>query len=365
MTSELSELRAELWRTRDDLERMKSSSNSRTPTKARAPRSHPSPRIFDRRRHNAESATDKSTADRRKGRYDHQYPLEDDKRQDRHLIAADSAAAAGGGDVKESPEREGKSRRSRGSGVESGPTSPPTSRESVVGSESNGAGNTPAVARDGSGSGHRRIYDSSPGVGAETEATLCNLEFEGVAFKNWTEEASSIAVRLIEEVKALRWERETWRNEQATAARAFAELRTRADALEGRLIEAEAEEKRSRDTLAHAQQAERQQSRATERAKADLRAAREQAGALHAHELGLGAGTAGGLREQLRREREGTDALQRRLDTARTKLAGYERERKEWRVWKARLEEMRRSWGNQLKKVCPGGVMKYQWSLGF
>lgn len=363
MTSELSELRAELWRTRDDLERMKSSSNSRTPTKANAPRSHPSPRIFDRRRHHADSATGKSTTDRRQGRYAQQYPLDDDKRQDRHFAAAGSAAPGGGG-AKRTSKLDGSNRRSRGSGIESGPTSPPTSGESLAGSESNGDGNAAAIPRDGGGSGRRRTYDSSPGVGAEAEATLCDLELEGVEFKNWTDEASSIAVRLIEEVKGLRWERDTWRTEQATAARAFAELRARADALEERLLETEADEKRTREALVHAQHTERQQSRAADRAKADLRATREQAGALHAQELEAGAGGAGGLREKLRREREGADALQRRLDAARAKLEGYERERKEWRAWKARLEEMRRSWGKQLKKVCVCGVIIYKRFLG-
>lgn len=431
MASELSELRAELWRTRDDLERMKSSSNSRTPTKTAStpPRPHPSPRVLDRRRQHRVQRTvghNEPAVDGSNDRYGQKYSwhASNDPRG-RYLGAAAAPTAAtttsgadsGGMKGKESDSR---TRRGRSGGVESGPTSPPTSRESALGSDTNSgnaaasttAGGRSRRRRDGGGVDDTVGYNSSPGVGGEAEATLSDLKLEGMEFKSWTEEASSIAVRLIEEVKGLRWERDAWRADQATAARAFAELRAHADALEQRLLDAEAEDKKSREALVHAQRAEREQSRAADRAeaelhvareqakvaadrakvelraaheqaaaaadraKAELHAAREQAAAAadkakaelravreqaYAQEFGLGAGlTPGGasgpaavaLREQLRREKEGADALQRRLDAARAKLAGYEREQKEWKVWKTRLEEMRRSWGRQLKKVC-------------
>lgn len=240
------------------------------------------------------------------------------------------------------------------------------------------------------------------------EETIGILELEGVAFKNWTEEASSIAVRLIEEVKTLRWERTSWADREAAAESAAAELRVRTESLEARLDAAEAEAKRSHKALQRAQEAEREQAQAAERAKSELRAARERERELRVQldgtggvsfanrgggEGGVGGGgggggggdVRGGLREELRREKEGADALQRRLDAARAAAARHERERKEWRASAARLEvlrrgmkeakaeaaghererrelrasasrleELRRSWGKQLKKVRDG-----------
>lgn len=326
MASELSELRAELWRTRDDLERIK----SRTSTSIdRSPS-----RDVDRRRHATGTGR---VRDPRNAWHKTVRPHDSD--------VDGKGAKLNGASV-------------RGGGVRSGvasdrPTSPPTSGESV-GSERNGIATDGARGVDGD-----NVY--SP-IGAEAEATLCDLELEGVEFKNWTEEASTIAVRLIEEVKALRWERDTWRGNEAVAARAIEELRTRTEALETRLLEAEAEGKLAREALIRAQSAEKEQARAADRATADLRSAQEKMGALRSQaemELGWlggpggvsGVGGAGGLRDQLRREKEGADALQRRLDEARAAVAGHDRERKEWRASRARLEELRRSWGKQLKKV--------------
>lgn len=360
MASELAELREELLRTRDDLERMKSSSNSRAPTSIDRSCSHPSPRLIDRRRnHDARSAGD-HPAIRSRGRYDrHQHLWYDEIQVDRKRAVSEKKGSAkhrGGGDVEVGR-----------AGVDSGQTSPPTSGESALDSDNNrkfatiftgdcetGSRNSDSGGHGGRRGGNVRYYSSPGTVGAEAEATLCDLELEGVEFKNWTEEASSIAVRLIEEVKALRWERNSWRSEQATAARAFAELRTRTDTLEQRLLEAAAEAKRSKEDLVRARNAEKEQARAAERATEDLRAAREKEAAARAQDSVLESapgGPSGGLREQLRREREGADALQRRLDAARAKLAAHERERKEWRASRARLEELRLSWGQQLKKV--------------
>lgn len=326
MASELSELRAELWRTRDDLERMK----SRTPPSV----DRSSRRVY---------------ADGRKADCvrDHHAWREQD--------GIKGAKIDGGG-----------------GGVRSGATSPPTSGASSGSERYNGING---------GSRGRRVgrYLSGTGVGAEEEAaaaeeTLGNLELEGAAFKNWTEEASSIAIRLIEEVKTLRWEKSSWAERDAMTEHAAEELRARVEALEKHLHSAETDGKRSKDALLRAQEAEREQLRAAERAKADLRAAQEKTAELRAQMVGMGGDVGvgvgggvgiGGLREQLRREKEGADALQRRLDVVREEAARYESERKEWhaskarhererkawRVSRARLEELRRSWGKQLKKV--------------
>lgn len=306
MASELSELRAELWRTRDDLERMK----SRTPPKvARSPS-----RFFDRRNHE----------DGAKPGRDRDPPWCDGVKG----VRIDRAGGGGGG-----------------GGVRSGPTSPPTSGESSGSGTNN---NRPVL--DGAG----RVF--SPGTEeAAAEETLCNLELEGAAFKNWTEEASSIAVRLIEEVKTLRWEKASWEDREAASERTAAELREQTEALEKRLHAAETEGRRSQEALLRAQQGEREQARASERANAELRVARDKAAVLGAQVTGGGVGGWGareaGLREELKREKEGADALQRRLDNARAAAARHERERKEWRTSRVRLEELRRVWGKQLRKV--------------
>ena len=397
MASELSALRAELWRTRDDLERMK----SRTPPSAKgSPR-----RPLDRRHRGGNGGGD--SGDRSSGQ---EHATAKGVRKDRNR-------GGGGGGVD--------------SGLRSGRTSPPTSGESSSAGAA-AAGAAPAGdANDGSRGSRRGAGYDNPGgnsyfggvrrVGAEgrgssssseevaAEETIGILELEGVAFKNWTEEASSIAVRLIEEVKTLRWERSSWADREATAESAAAELRVRAESLEARLDAAEAEAKRSNEALQQAQEAEREQEQATERAKSELRATRARERELRAQLDGTGSGNfanggggeggggggggggsgvRGGLREELRREKEGADALQRRLDAARAAAARHERERKEWRASAARLEvlrrglkeakaeaaghererrelrasasrleELRRSWGKQLKKVR-GGVRR-------
>lgn len=228
------------------------------------------------------------------------------------------------------------------------PTSPPTSGESR-GPGANGA--------DVGGRVHGPAGGHSP-IGQEAEATLSTLQLEGAAFKNWTDEASAIAVRLIEEVKALRWERETWRANEALAARAITELRARTEDLEAQLAEVEDERGRIREALLLAQGAEENQALAADSARADLRAANERVAVLQAQAASnreSGDRRVGdverGLREELRREKDGAGALQRRLDAARAEISGYERERKDWRASRARLEELRRSWGKQLKKV--------------
>lgn len=311
MASELSELRAELWRTRDDLVRMK----SRTPTTIDSVDRSTSRRAFDHRHHRHTHAGGKRTSSRDID--DQPWP-----RQDGEIKATKSDLGGGGG------------------GIRSGPTSPPTS-----GHSSGSDRHIDVNYGSGSSGGGQNLS----GIRAEAEETLCNLELEGAAFKNWTEEASSIAVRLIEEVKTLRWERATWAEREAAAEREASDLRARTEALEKRLRDMEIEGTQSKEALARARQAEKEQVGATERARAELRAAQEKAGELRAQMAGSGGG---GLREELRREKEGADALQRRLDAARAAAAEHERERKEWRASRARLEELRRSWGKQVRKVC-------------
>lgn len=309
MASELSELRAELWRTRDDLVRMK----SRTPTTIDSVDRSTSRRAFDHRHHRHAHAGEKRTTSR--DRDDQPWP-----RQDGEIKGAKSNLGGGG--------------------IRSGPTSPPT-----TGHSSGSDRNMDVIYGSGSSGGGQNFS----GIRAEAEETLCNLELEGAAFKNWTEEASSIAVRLIEEVKTLRWERATWAEREAAAEREASDLRARTEALEKRLRDMEIEGMQSKEALARARQTEKEQVRATERARAELRASQERAGELRAQMAGSGGE---GLREELRREKEGADALQRRLDAARATTAEHERERKEWRASRARLEELRRSWGKQVRKVC-------------
>lgn len=383
--SELSELRAELWRTRDDLERIKS--RGTPPSADCSPRRH-----FDRRRHRGSPSPTPATATARE-EIRHK---DRDHRRNRHSEQHKGDGLEGGGGA----------RGYSGGGIRSGPTSPPTSGGSSPGSGADyddeaprGLGGTEA---SGSSPGGRKLKfgSSRGGVGSASsegenaakggsseevaaEETLCNLELEGAAFKNWTEEASSIAVRLIEEVKMLRWEKGSWAERERTAEReaerAAAEARAQADHLEERLGLAEADGKRVQEALARAQQdVERERARAkTERAKAEgLRAAAAtaaaEASALRQEKEKMqldqqqerakqeqqhrdtSVGGGGGLVEMLRREKEGADALQRRLDMARAASARHEKERKEWRSSKARLEELRRSWGKQLKKVGGG-----------
>lgn len=251
-----------------------------------------------------------------------------------------------------------------GGGIGSGPTSPPTSGEMSGSFDKNDS-----ITRRLDGSGkresrrsrdrHRRGSDFGQGDTAAAEEALSDLQLEGVASKNWTEEASSIAVRLIEEVKTLRWERTTWAEREAIAERSSVEMRERAEALEARLRTVENDRKRSLEALSQAQQAEKKQLRAAEAAKAELRAAQEREREITGQMIsaqgrgvtGHGGGSGLGLREELRREKEGADALQRRLDVARAAAARHDRERKDWLASRARLEELRRSWGKQLKKV--------------
>ncbi|CAB1116061.1 unnamed protein product [Ectocarpus sp. CCAP 1310/34] len=380
-TSELSELRAELWRTRDDLERIKS--RGTPPSADCSPRRH-----FDRRRHRASpSPTLTAATAHEEGDKDR------DHRRHRHSEQHKGDGLEGGGGI----------RGDSGGGIGSGPTSTPTSGGSSPGSGADIDDEAPrglgGTAASGSSPGGRQLKfgSSRGGVGsassegenaakggsseeAAAEETLCNLELEGAAFKNWTEEASSIAVRLIEEVKMLRWEKASWTERERAAERASeraaAEARAQAAHLEERLGLAEADGRRAQEALARAQQdVERERARAkTERAKAEgLRTAAATAAAAASaaqqekekmqydqqrkeearqqQERDVAAGGGGGLVEMLRREKEGADALQRRLDAARAASAKHEKERKEWRSSKARLEELRRSWGKQLNKV--------------
>ena len=303
MASELSELRAELWRTRDNLERMK----SRTPPSA----GQSSHRLFNRRHH-----ADGKTVDRENA--EPQRPNERDRVKDLKLD------------------------RCAGGGVRSGPTSPPSGGSSRS-DQNNG--------RSGDGIATGRGFSEEMAA----EETLSSLALEGAAFKNWTEEASSIAVRLIEEVKTLRWERVTWTEREAATERAATELKKRTEALERRLLAAEEDARRTKEALLRAQDGEREQARATERAEQDLRAARKRSEERWGRADGLeGRDTQVGrsLREELRREKEGADALQRRLDQARAASARHEVEKKEWHASRERLEELRRLWGKQLRKAC-------------
>lgn len=226
-------------------------------------------------------------------------------------------------------------------GIRSDPISPTSSARSSKSGTSNGR----------SRSTRGRSFNEE----AAAEETLCNLELEGAAFKNWTEEASSIAVRLIEEVKTLRWEKVAWGEREAAAERASAELRARNEVLEQRLLAAEANARQTQEALLRAQQAEREQARATERAEAKLRVTQEISKELQARVEGLERGDirvgVGCLKEELRREKEGADALQRRLDESRAAVARHEGERKEWHESRAKLEDLRRSWEKQLRKV--------------
>ncbi|CAM9453125.1 unnamed protein product, partial [Hapterophycus canaliculatus] len=367
--SELSELRAELWRTRDDLERMKA--RGTPPSAERSPRL-----LFDRRHRDPPSAV--AASEMRKT--DH-----GDRRRWRHEA---HSTLDKGGDLEGSGH--GGGRGAGGEGIRSGPTSPPTSGDSSPGSETadTNEGKRRLGTSGGDGGGGGRIHTSpgrtrappsrrSPGrrrsgsdrdrcsssaggedsdlaaaargsaeeVAAAAEETLCNLALEGAAFKDWTEEASSIAVRLIEEVKTLRWEKAGWADRERAAEHAAelaaAELRARADHLEERLRSAEAEGRRSQEALAGAQRAaERERARAqAERAKADsFRSEASTAAAAAAaaqkevermqrqmEEAAGGGRGGGGLVEMLRREKEGADALQRRLDAARMAAAKHER----------------------------------------
>lgn len=368
--TELSELRAELWRTRDDLERMKS--RGTPPSAERSPR-----RLFDRRLHSSKTFPAAAATAAGEGR-------RTDRSTRRHWHESSVAVA----DKRRDTDRNGSDSGEGGGGIRSGSTSPPTSGDSSPGSDADnndrshtrvlGATRTPdggriraspspadrkhRTYRGASGSSGEDARRGSPEEAA-AEETLCNLELEGAAFKNWTEEASSIAVRLIEEVKMLRWEKASWQGRQRAAEReaehAAAELRARADLLEERLRSVEEDRRKSQAALARAQQdADNERARAKmEREKADrLRAAaaaqQETERIQHQQQQQQHVETAGGgLAEMLRREKEGADALQRRLDAARTASARHERERKEWRSSRARLEELRRSWGKQLKRV--------------
>lgn len=315
MASELSELREELWRTRDDLERIK----------LRTANVEGYPRVDDRRH-------DRQGQDRNQ-----RHTWLDREGHDEEKVVKTKGGS-------------GESNLRGGIGTSEGPTSLPTSGDSQD-SDNNRVdpghcSNRPAASHS--------VVDAD----AEAEATLSSLELEGAAFKNWTEEASTIAVRLIEEVKALRWERETWRANELLAARAITDLRARTEDLEARLSEAEEEARRSREALLRAQSVEQEQAHAMNRARADLRAVQEQKEALQARvttEAGWGrpsgAEVERDLREELRREKEGTDTLRRRLDAARAEISGLEHEKKEWRSSKLRLGELRQSWGKQLKKV--------------
>lgn len=380
MASELSELRAELWRTRDDLERMKSRG---TPTSAdRSPR-----RLFDRHHHTSPPPPPAAAAVVRDG--------ERTDRNHRHRKHWHDEHEGVGGTHK----RGDLYRNGGDGGIRSGPTSPPTSGDSSPGSDAdnNHSSSRGLGARRGGGGGgigieirgisspgrkirsSRGVSTTSSGEDAAAaqgspeevaaEETIFNLELEGAAFKNWTEEASSIAIRLIEEVKMLRWEKAGWAGRERAAERAAEDLRARAESLEERLRSAEADGRRSQQALARAQQeVEREQARAkAERAKGDaLRAAAARAAAAAAQQEkeriqqqqqqmeadgGGGGDGRSSLVEMLRREKEGADALQRRLDAARAASARHEKERKERRSSRARLEELRRLWGKQLKKV--------------
>eukprot|EP00752_Nemacystus_decipiens_P013854 g12300.t1 len=366
--TELSELRAELWRTRDDLERIKS--RGTPPSAERSPR-----RLFDRRPRSSTTSPPPAAAGR---------VSEGEKRADRSSRRhwQDRSSAVGVADKGRISDRSGVGSGEGGGGIRSGPTSPPTSGDSSPESDSeksNGRGLGATRRADGdrirasrspAGRKHLRNRGASASSGEQSrrgspeetaaEETLCNLELEGAAFKNWTEEASSIAVRLIEEVKMLRWEKSSWEGRQRAAEReaehAAAELRTRADQLEERLRSAEADRRDSQAALTRAQQdADKERARAkVEREKADaLRAAaaaqQERERIQQQQQQAETAG--GGLVEMLRREKEGADALQRRLDVARAASARHERERKEWRSSRAKLEELRRSWGKQLKRI--------------
>lgn len=353
--SELSELRAELWRTRDDLERMKS--RGTPPSAKRSPR-----HLFDRRAHSSTtvaaalaSVGDGRRTDRSGRRHRHESGAVADKRGNAERGGAD--AGEGGG------------------GIRSGPTSPPTSGDSSPGADvgnieggSRGLGVSSSSSSSPVGQNPRKTRGASTSSGedaprgsseeAAAVETLRNLELEGAAFNNWTEEASSIAVRLIEEVKVLRWEKASWEGRERAAERAAehaaAELRARADGLEERLRAAEAERRKAHAALERAQQdAENERARAkAERSKADgLRATAAAQQERDKIQEGAAGGAGGGLVEMLRREKEGADALQRRLDAARAASARHERERKEWRSSRARLEELRRSWGKQLRRV--------------
>ncbi|CAM9749964.1 unnamed protein product [Ectocarpus sp. 13 AM-2016] len=384
--SELSELRAELWRTRDDLERIKS--RGTPPSADSSPRRH-----FDRRRHRASPSPTLAAATVREVRN-----KDRDHRRHRHSEQHKDDGLEGGRGV----------RGGSGGGIRSGPTSPPTSGGSSPGSGADYDDEAPrglgGTAASGSSPDGRQLKfgSSDGGVGSASsegenaakggsseevaaEETLCNLELEGAAFKNWTEEASSIAVRLIEEVKMLRWEKASWTERERAAGRASeraaAEARAQAAHLEERLGLAEADGRKAQEALARAQQdVERERARTkTERAKAEgLRTAAATAAAAASaaqqekekmrydqqrkeearqqQERDAAAGGGGGLVEMLRREKEGADALQRRLDAARAASAKHEKERKEWRSSKARLEELRRSWGKQLNKGGGGGL---------
>ena len=375
--TELSELRAELWRTRDDLERMKS--RGTPPSAERSPR-----RLSDRRLHSSPlSPVTAAAAAAAAG---------EGRRTDRSIRRHWHESSLGAADKRRNADRSGSVSGEGGGGIRSGLTSPPTSGESSPGSDAennDGCHSRPLEATRASNGGrirgspspsrrtHREYRGASASSGedsrkgspeeAAAEETLCNLELEGAAFKNWTEEASSIAVRLIEEVKMLRWEKASWEGRQRAteleAEHAAAELRARVDRLEERLLSAEAGRRESQAALARAQQdADRERARAkVEREKADV--LREAAAAQQERERiqqrqqqqqqqQQQVETAGGgLAEMLRREKEGADALQRRLDAARAASAKHERESKEWRSSRARLEELRRSWGKQLKRV--------------
>eukprot|EP00903_Cladosiphon_okamuranus_P015885 g14671.t1 len=369
--TELSELRAELWRTRDDLERIKS--RGTPPSAERSPR-----RLFDRRMKSS-AASPSASSGASKGR-------KADRSTRRHW----HESSAGVADKRRDADRGGSGSGEGGGGTRSGSTSPPTSGDSSPGSDaenndrsytkalestrtSSGARIRGSPATSRAGRKHRTYRGTSASSGedawrgspeeAAAEETLCNLELEGAAFKNWTEEASSIAVRLIEEVKMLRWEKASWEGRQRAAEReaerAAAELGARADHLEERLRSVEEDRRESQAALARAQQdADNERARAkVEREKADrLRAAaaaqQERERIPQQQQQQPQAETAAGsLADMLRREKEGADALQRRLDAARAASAGHERERKEWRSSRARLEELRRSWGKQLKRV--------------
>lgn len=306
MASELSELRAELWRTRDSLERIK----SRPPPSV----GRPSRRLFGGRSHAGGNGVERGIP----------LPLRPDDQDGIKGLKLD---------------------RSGTGGIRSEPTSPPLSAMSSESDTSNGR------SRSGSRSTRSRSFNEE----FTAEETLCNMELEGAAFKNWTEEASSIAVRLIEEVKTLRWEKVAWGEREAAAERASAELRERTEVLEQRLLAAEANARQTQDALLRVQQAEREQATATARAEAELRVAQERSKELQARVEGLERGDirvgVGCLKEELRREKEGADALQRRLDEARAAVAKHDGERKEWHESRAKLEDLRRSWEKQLKKV--------------
>ncbi|CAM9366125.1 unnamed protein product, partial [Discosporangium mesarthrocarpum] len=294
VTTELSELRAELWRTRDDLQRIKS----------RAP-----------------------SAD-----FQRSTPLS----KQRPPEGASFGGLASSPRLSSPMDMEWNGGRGRGD----------------IGGMSH-----PATSRSGS---DREASDAP---------LFRDLDLEKEAFKEWTDEAASIAIKLIEEVKLLRWERDAWREREAHHTRERTVLQSRADNLEKKVMECEVENRRLNEEIVRLKEAERDQASAADRYKAELRAAHQKAGTLRAQVAAVegkvaavvageteGRGAIGAissaLKDDLKRERDATDALQRQLDAARAAAAKHARERHAWQESRGRLDQLRVAWGKQLKKVA-------------